>query len=43
MPGKLFGNTKSDEPKNALEAIAEVLSIEDTGGTMGRNPRYRME
>ena len=43
MFGKLFGNTKSDEPKNALEATAEVLSIEDTGGTMGRNPVVRLK
>ena len=35
---KLFGSTKSDGPKNALEATAEVLSIEDTGGRMGTNP-----
>lgn len=35
---KLFGSTKADEPKNALEATAEVLSIEDTGGRMGTNP-----
>ena len=38
MFGKLFGNTKPDEPKNAIEAAAEVLSIEDTGGRMGSNP-----
>ena len=35
---KLFGSTKADEPKNAIEATAEVLSIEDTGGRMGSNP-----
>jgi len=34
----LFGSTKPDDPKNALEATAEVLSIEDTGGRMGSNP-----
>lgn len=38
MFGKLFGNTKTNDPKNALEATAEVLSIEDTGGRMGSNP-----
>ena len=38
MFGNLFGKAKGDDPKNALEATAEVLSIEDTGGTMGRNP-----
>lgn len=35
---KLFGSTKPNEPKDALEATAEVLSIEDTGGRMGSNP-----
>ena len=38
MFGNLFGKTKADDPKNALEATAEVLSIEDTGGRMGSNP-----
>ncbi|MBC7877060.1 MAG: hypothetical protein H7Y59_07805 [Anaerolineales bacterium] len=38
MFGKLFGNTKPDDLKDALEATAEVLSIEDTGGRMGSNP-----
>jgi len=35
---KLFGSTKGDDPKNAVEATAEVLSIEDTGGRIGSNP-----
>ncbi len=38
MFGNLFGTTKPNDPKNALEATAEVLSIEDTGGRMGSNP-----
>ena len=41
MFGKLFGK-RTNDPNDAVDATAEVLGIEDTGGRMGTNPVVRL-